>query len=89
MDKIYSKISSSLFTIKRLSNITEQDVLITVYSYCGLVYPHLMYGITVWGPCPKKYTKKFLYYKRGRLGVLQDIIYIYIYIYIYMKQFYL
>jgi hypothetical protein len=63
IDKICSKISSSLFTIKRLSTIIEQDILITVYY--GLVYPHLKYGITVWGLCPKKYTKRvFILQKR-------------------------
>jgi hypothetical protein len=67
IDKICSKISSSLFTIKRLSSIIEQDVLITVYY--GLVYPHLKYGITVWGPCPKKIKikkkKSFYITKKG------------------------
>jgi hypothetical protein len=64
IDELCSMISSSLCTIKRLSNIIEQDVLITVYY--GQVYPHLKYGITVWGPCPKKYKKGvFILQKRA------------------------
>jgi hypothetical protein len=64
MDKMCSKISNSLFTIDRQSNIIEQDVLITVYY--GLVYPHLKYGITVWVSCPKKYTKRvFILHNRA------------------------
>jgi hypothetical protein len=56
IERICNKISSSLFIIKRLSNLVDADVLITVYF--GLVYPFLSYGITVWEQCEKKYTKR-------------------------------
>jgi hypothetical protein len=69
IDKICSKVSSSLFIIKRLSNIIEQDVLFTVYHG----YPHLKYGITVRGPCPKKYAKRvFILQRRVIRCILQD-----------------
>jgi hypothetical protein len=101
IDKICSKISSNLFTIKRLSTISELDVLITIYY--GLVYPYLKYGITVWGSCPKRHTKRvFILQKRAIryiIGLKQTdscresfirlkILTLYS-LYIYMKLFYL
>jgi hypothetical protein len=52
IDKMYNKISSILYIIKRLSNVTELDVLNTVS--CGF----LSYRITFWGHSASKYTKR-------------------------------
>jgi hypothetical protein len=63
-DKICNKINGNLFVIKRLSSIAELDVLYT--AYCGLVYPFLTRGITIWGHSCNKYTRRvFILQKRA------------------------
>jgi hypothetical protein len=59
-----SRISHTLFVINRLSkilNLNERRML-----YYGLIYPHLSYGITVWGHSAKTLTRRiFVLQKRA------------------------
>jgi hypothetical protein len=54
--ELCSTISSSLFTIKRTSNLVDSDGLLSVYH--GIVHPLLSYGVMVWGHRKRKYTKR-------------------------------
>jgi hypothetical protein len=47
IDKIYCKISSRLFLFKRICEALPFDYIIKFYF--GLIYPHFIYGITIWG----------------------------------------
>jgi hypothetical protein len=47
VDKVVKKLSSGIFVLRRLSNFVDQNVLLTVYYGC--IYPHLTYGVAVWG----------------------------------------
>jgi hypothetical protein len=53
--KFVNKSISSLFTIRKLSNLADPDVLIFIYY--GLVYPLLSYGTVVLGQSAKKCMK--------------------------------
>jgi hypothetical protein len=56
IQKICNRISSSLFIIKRLSNLIDSDGLLSVYH--GIVYPFISYGVMVWGHSARKYMKR-------------------------------
>lgn len=47
IDKVSRSVSSGTFVLRRLSTQLNPENLITVYY--GLIYPHLSYGIPVWG----------------------------------------
>jgi hypothetical protein len=51
-DNICNKSSSSLSTIRKLSNLDNPDVLIFIYY--SAVYPFLYYGTVVWGQNAEK-----------------------------------
>jgi hypothetical protein len=86
-DKICSNISSSLFTIKRLSNIIEQDVLITDGDHVpkSIQKEFLYYKTVIRYITGLKQTNSC----RGSFIRLKIVtlysLYIYIYIYIYEK----
>jgi HSP90 family molecular chaperone len=67
-DKICSKIRS-LFVIRRLSTITELDLLITVYY--KTVYPHFS-TVFRYGCHVTKKNKEFSNNKNGQLSISQD-----------------
>ena len=62
INKIEAKISTALGILFRLQHFAPKQILISVYY--SLVYPHLCYGITVWGS-----TSNYLL---NRLQVLQN-----------------
>ena len=47
IDKIYCEINSRLFLFKRIREALPFDSRIKFYF--GLIYPHFIYGITIWG----------------------------------------
>lgn len=64
IDKVCNKITSGLFIMRRLYEISDSNTLKTVYY--GLIYPHISYGITVWGGSAKKYISRvFILQKRA------------------------
>ena len=62
INKIEAKISTALGILFRLQHFAPKQILISVYY--SLVYPHLCYGIIVWGS-----TSNYLL---NRLQVLQN-----------------
>ena len=51
-----SKLTSAFYAINRLKHIVPIDSLKSLYY--ALAYPHLLYGIIIWGSTFKKYTDK-------------------------------
>ena len=55
---VRSKISSSLYAMRKVKNILTTNHLLTLYY--SLVYPYMDYGITLWGTSHKIHTNRIL-----------------------------
>jgi hypothetical protein len=61
--KVSRKLNSCIFILLRLSNFVNTQVLLTA-SY-GCLYPHLSYGIAVWGAESSKTMTLFVLQKKA------------------------
>lgn len=55
VDHVCAKVSSGVYALRKLSTFCPTQILLM--AYFGLIYPHLTYGIPVWGGCS---TTQFL-----------------------------
>ena len=56
IDKIKSHISSSLFAINKIKHFAPKGIMKTLYY--SMVFPYLIYGITLWGATYKSCVNK-------------------------------
>lgn len=47
MGKVCGKLCSGIFLLRRLSSFANTDILLACYYGC--IYPHLAYGLPIWG----------------------------------------
>lgn len=47
MDKVAGKMNSSIFVLRTLSHFADKDILLV--AYYGCLFPHMSYGIAIWG----------------------------------------
>ena len=58
IDKVKSHISSSLFAINKIKHFAPKRIMKTLYY--SMVYPYLIYGITLWGATYKSGVNKLI-----------------------------
>lgn len=64
IESVCSKVSSGIYVLRNLVKFCSLDILKT--AYFGLVYPHLKYGLRLWGSCSKyKFERVFRSQKRA------------------------
>ncbi|KAG8335486.1 hypothetical protein J6590_066921 [Homalodisca vitripennis] len=49
VESVYSRVTSGLYALRNLAKLCSHDIL--RMAYFGLVYPHLAYGVKLWGSC--------------------------------------
>jgi hypothetical protein len=58
IDMICSKINKNSFLLQRLRSYYSTEYLLQIYY--GVIFPHLNYGIEVWGGAAEKYINRLL-----------------------------
>ena len=58
IDYIKARISGSLYAINKIKHFVPTSLLVTLYY--SLVYPYLIYGITLWGSAAKNHLSKII-----------------------------
>ena len=62
IQKVSRRINSFIFIIRRLSNFPSTKVLLT--AYYGCMYPHISYGVAIWGAETSKTKAIFVLQKK-------------------------
>ena len=68
-----SKLSSSFYAINTCKNILDQQNLVMLYN--AIVYPHITYGVLLWGSAFKKHIKTIEIMQRKIIRIIAHVPY--------------
>lgn len=71
LDKLCSKLSSALYVLRRLRQISSDDT--TKAAYFALFEAHVRYGIAVWGNSSRRNTKRVLVLQKKAVRILAGL----------------
>ena len=64
VDSVCSKLASGIYVLRQLSKYCPPQILMT--AYYGVIYPHLSYGIALWGGCTNvNFSRMFILQKKA------------------------
>ncbi len=64
IENVCAKIASGIFLLRNLSEYCTTSILKT--AYFGLIYPHINYGIALWGDCSEqRFMRTFILQKKA------------------------
>lgn len=73
IDSMCAKVASGIFALRNLEQFCSIDVLKT--AYYGLVYPHLAYGIRLWGGCSNERFERIFRLQKKAIRVINKLNY--------------
>src|SRR5436190_6292053 len=73
VDKLCSKVTSGIHALRVLSKTCSLEVL--RMAYFGLIYPHLSYGIRIWGSCSQQQFLRVFRLQKKAVRILSKLNY--------------
>ena len=70
---IQNKLSSGLYAINKVKHLLSNSHLLTLYY--SLIYPHIDYGITLWGSTHSTYLKRLIIMRKKAVRIISGATY--------------
>ncbi|KAG8259964.1 hypothetical protein J6590_108364 [Homalodisca vitripennis] len=71
VDAVCAKMSSGIFALRKLAEFCAISIL--KMAYYGLVYPHMSYGITLWGGCANTHFQRCFVLQKKAIRIISKI----------------
>lgn len=73
VEQLCKKMTSGIFALRSLAQYCSSSVL--KMAYYGLIYPHLVYGIRLWGSCSKKNLERVFKLQKKAIRIIAGLKY--------------
>jgi len=71
VDYICARVASGIYALRKLAKFCSLNVL--KMAYFGLIYPHLAYGISLWGGCAKFRLERVFRLQKKAIRILAKL----------------